>query len=112
MSTRVPGDLFQGTFEVFKKHYYFMRFMFEDIDERFIAKFISLGIKDGSLPFAGGEILNIIPKISTVELLIQWKMCYIEVDNVMDYVKADIWDEGFDVEFGPMLILKGIENGH
>lgn len=112
MSTNIPGDLFQGTFEVLEKKLTFARFIIDDIDDRFIARVIKQNMETGNLPFASGEITKIETDIHVVRLFFSWKLCYIEVDEILSNIKADIWDEGFDIEYGPMLILKGLENGH
>lgn len=112
LSTHVPENLFQGTFEVLKKVYRVPLKINQQLDERFIENFIRSKLKDGTLPFSGGVIEVYYPEVLALKLLIEWKLCYIEVDEILSNIKADIWDEGFDVEFGPMLILKGIENGH
>lgn len=110
LSTRVPGDLFQGTFEVFEKKFKIPYYLTSSL-ETALWSFIVAGLEKDEF-FDGGEITHINTDLLSVELWISWKMCYIEVDDVSEYCKAGIWDEGIDVDFGRFLALKGLKDGY
>jgi len=110
LSTRVPADLFQGTFEVFEKKFKVPYYLMSSLEES-LWSFITAGLEKEEF-FDGGEITRCVSDLFHIELWISWKMCYIEVDDVSEYRKAGIWDEGIDVDFGRFLALKGLKDGH
>ena len=114
LSTQVPGDLFEGTYEVLEKSVLIPSPLVLVIElDQWIDGCLKQELLDGRIPFTGGEIKSVYPKVGSYLLSILWSLCYIETYSVMPNIRQGIWDEGFDLIYGPMLILKGLEeNGY